>query len=200
MQEPLKPINTPDALFHDGNPTSGALGTVVGADWLNNVQSAVIANQEELLSVVKSSGQSADPARKDQLLQAVKQIAWGGTSKPTTLAGYGITDAMKTDDWGVNGYKELKVGPGREFADIASAWNSLNGKILPTDVLIKVDDGQYTATGIALGNQPFANRIRIRGNVSNPAACQIRFVAGADKTATAWYSPMLAASSSPAST
>ena len=37
MQEPLKPINTPDALFHDGNPTSGALGTVVGADWLNNV-------------------------------------------------------------------------------------------------------------------------------------------------------------------
>ena len=58
------------------------------------------------------------------------------------------------------------MGPGREFADIASAWNSLNGKILPTDVLIKVDDGQYTATGIALGNQPFANRIRIRGNVS----------------------------------
>ncbi|KMN31476.1 hypothetical protein VI26_18800 [Chromobacterium sp. LK1] len=181
MQEPLKPINTPDALFHDGNPTSGALGTVVGADWLNNVQSAVIANQEELLSVVKSSGQNADPARKDQLLQAVKQIAWGGASKPTTLAGYGITDAMKTDDWGINGYKELKVGPGREFADIASAWNSLNGKILPTDVLIKVDDGQYTSTGIALGNQPFANRIRIRGNVSNPAACQIRFVAGADK-------------------
>ncbi|MGR2681045.1 hypothetical protein [Chromobacterium haemolyticum] len=181
MREVIKPVPTPDALFHDGNPSSGELGTIVGADWLNNVQSAVIANQEELLSVVKSSGQSANPARKDQLLQAVQQIAWGGASKPTTLAGYGISDAMKTDDWGMNGYKELQVGPGREFADIASAWNSLNGKILKTDVLIKVDDGQYTSTGIGLGNQPFASRIRIRGNIANPSACQIRFVAGADK-------------------
>ena len=181
MREVIKPVPTPDALFHDGNPSSGELGTIVGADWLNNVQSAVIANQEELLSVVKSSGQSANPARKDQLLQAVQQIAWGGASKPTTLAGYGITDAMKTDDWGINGYKELQVGPGREFTDIASAWNSLNGKTLKTDVLIKVDDGQYTSTGIGLGNQPFASRIRIRGNIANPSACQIRFVAGADK-------------------
>ncbi|KMN76433.1 hypothetical protein VK98_21215 [Chromobacterium sp. LK11] len=181
MKEVIKPVPTPDTLFHDGNPSSGELGTIVGADWLNNVQSAVIASQEELLTVVKSSGQSADPARKDQLLQAVKQIAWGGASKPTTLAGYGITDAMKIDDWGINGYKELQVGPGREFADIASAWNSLNGKTLKTDVLIKVDDGQYTATGIWLGNQPFASRIRIRGNIANPSACQIRFVAGADK-------------------
>ena len=181
MREVIQPVPTPYELFHDGNPSSGELGTIVGADWLNNVQSAVIANQEELLSVVKSSGQSANPARKDQLLQAVQQIAWGGASKPTTLAGYGITDAMKTDDWGINGYKELKVGPGREFADIVSAWNSLNGKTLKTDVLIKVDDGQYSTSSIWLGNQPFASRIRIRGNIANPAACQIRFTADANK-------------------
>ncbi|WP_227105776.1 tail fiber protein [Chromobacterium rhizoryzae] len=94
MQEPIKPIPTPDKLFHDGNPVSGELGTIVSAEWLNGMQSAAQATQEEVLAVIKDSGQGTDPKRKDQLLQAVKQIAWGGNSKPTTLAGYGIGDAL----------------------------------------------------------------------------------------------------------
>ncbi|WP_240315039.1 tail fiber protein [Chromobacterium haemolyticum] len=94
MQETIKPIPTPDKLFHDGNPVSGELGTIVSAEWLNGIQSAAQATQDEVLAVIKDSGQSADPKRKDQLLQAVKQIAWGGNSKPTTLAGYGIRDAL----------------------------------------------------------------------------------------------------------
>lgn len=92
MQEALKPINTPDALFHDGNPTTGELGTIVSADWLNNLQLATRSAQEELISLIKDSGQTLDASRRDQLLQAVKQLAWGGNSKPTTLAGYGISD------------------------------------------------------------------------------------------------------------
>ncbi|WP_199155492.1 pyocin knob domain-containing protein [Chromobacterium sp. ASV23] len=94
MQDPIKPIPTPDQKFHDGNPASGELGTIVSADWLNNVQSALQATQQEVLSVLKDTGQASDPARQDQLLQAVKKIAWGGNSKPTTLAGYGITDGL----------------------------------------------------------------------------------------------------------
>ncbi|WP_227105774.1 hypothetical protein [Chromobacterium rhizoryzae] len=92
MQEALKPINTPDTLFHDGNPTTGELGTIVSADWLNNLQLATRSAQEELISLIKDSGQTLDASRKDQLLQAVKKMAWGGDSKPTTLAGYGISD------------------------------------------------------------------------------------------------------------
>ncbi|BBH15324.1 hypothetical protein ACSVCE_21380 [Chromobacterium haemolyticum] len=92
MQEALKPINTPDTLFHDGNPTTGELGTIVSADWLNNLQQATRSAQEELISLIKDSGQTLDANRRDQLLQAVKQLAWGGNSKPTTLAGYGIGD------------------------------------------------------------------------------------------------------------
>ncbi|MEJ8674851.1 tail fiber protein [Chromobacterium amazonense] len=94
MQDPIKPIPTPDQKFHDGNPATGELGTIVSADWLNNVQSALQATQQEVLSVLKDTGQNSDPARQDQLLQAVKKIAWGGNSKPTTLAGYGITDGL----------------------------------------------------------------------------------------------------------
>jgi phage-related tail fiber protein len=94
MQDPIKPIPTPDQKFHDGNPATGELGTIVSADWLNNVQSALQATQQEVLSVLKDTGQASDPASQDQLLQAVKKIAWGGNSKPTTLAGYGITDGL----------------------------------------------------------------------------------------------------------
>ncbi|MBM2885764.1 hypothetical protein JFK97_15310 [Chromobacterium phragmitis] len=98
MQDQLKPITSPDGLFHDGNPATGALGTIVTSDWLNGVQSAVQSTQQELLTLLKTSGQSPDPSRKDQLQQAVQNIAWGGNQKPSTLAGYGITDgASKTD-------------------------------------------------------------------------------------------------------
>ncbi|WP_211104323.1 phage tail protein [Chromobacterium haemolyticum] len=92
MQNTLKPINSPDGLFHDGNPTTGELGTIVSADWLNSLQLATAATQDELIALIKDSGQELDASRKDQLLQAVKKMAWGGNSKPTTLAGYGITD------------------------------------------------------------------------------------------------------------
>ncbi|ATP27199.1 pyocin knob domain-containing protein [Chromobacterium violaceum] len=92
MQD-LKPINSPDSLFHDGNPATGELGTIVSADWLNGVQSAA----QELLTVIKNSGQTPDSTRQDQLLQAVRNIAWGGNSKPTTLAGYGIAIASQAE-------------------------------------------------------------------------------------------------------
>ncbi|WP_053073664.1 tail fiber protein [Chromobacterium violaceum] len=94
MQDQLKPINSPDGQFHDGNPYSGELGTVVTSEWLNGMQSAVQSTQQEMLTLLKTSGQSPDPSRKDQLQQAVQNIAWGGNSKPTTLAGYGITDGV----------------------------------------------------------------------------------------------------------
>ncbi|WP_052051856.1 phage tail protein [Chromobacterium haemolyticum] len=103
MQNTMKPINSPDGLFHDGNPYTGELGTVVTSEWLNNVQSAAQSSQDELLTVIRDSGQSADPARKDQLLQALKKLAWGGSSKPTTLAGYGITDALPLSGGKMNG-------------------------------------------------------------------------------------------------
>ncbi|AVG15161.1 hypothetical protein CFN79_04400 [Chromobacterium vaccinii] len=236
MQDQLKPINSPDGQFHDGNPYTGELGTVVTSEWLNGMQSAVQSAQQEMMTLLKTSGQNPDPSRKDQLQQAVQNIAWGGNSKPTTLAGYGIVDgasktdlqtavnnlvanapgalntlqelaaalgndanyaasvtkqlsnkadkattlagygiadAMKASDWGVQGYTTLQVGPGKPFAGIQDAWNSLIGKVLQADVLIQVADGQYTTSGIWLNNQPFASRIRIQGNVANPSACKI---------------------------
>ncbi|WP_199406733.1 hypothetical protein [Chromobacterium sp. ATCC 53434] len=244
MQDQLKPINSPDGLFHDGNPYTGELGTVVTSEWLNGMQTVVQSTQQEVLTLLKNSGQTPDASRKDQLQQAVQNIAWGGSNKPTTLAGYGIVDgasktdlqtavnnlvagapgalntlqelaaalgndasyaasvtkmlagkadkattltgygiadAMKTSDWGIQGYTTLQVGPGQPFANIQDAWNSLIGKVLQADVLIQVADGQYTTSGIALTHQPFASRIRIQGNVANPSACKIILIPDSKK-------------------
>ncbi|MGL4860050.1 MAG: hypothetical protein ACRC5A_10010 [Enterobacteriaceae bacterium] len=80
------------------------------------------------------------------------------------------------DTWGINGNSTLEVGPNRKFTSIQSAWDSLNGKALKSDVLIKVDDGVYEMGGLNLVNQPYAYRIRIQGNISKPENCILKFI------------------------
>lgn len=104
MQELMQPIGTPDGLFHDGNPATGDLGTIVSALWLNALQGATRSVQSELLSVLTAAGIAIDPAKSNQVLDSIKKIAWGTTqARPTTLAGYGITDAIPSSDKGAAG-------------------------------------------------------------------------------------------------
>ena len=56
----MQAIDSPDGLFHDGNPAAGAMGTVVSSDWLNAVQG-------ELKHMVEGLGGTLDPARNDQI-------------------------------------------------------------------------------------------------------------------------------------
>lgn len=49
---------------------------------------------KELVAVLASAGIAPEADKFDQLLTAIRQLAWGGQIKPTTLAGYGITDAL----------------------------------------------------------------------------------------------------------
>lgn len=73
MQNQMPPIQSPDNTFHDGNPLTGELGTIVTALFMNNVQSAIRNAQAEILSVLTDAGISADPAKSDQLLAALKK-------------------------------------------------------------------------------------------------------------------------------
>ncbi|MCP1289810.1 hypothetical protein NK214_06355 [Chromobacterium sp. S0633] len=75
--------------FTAGNPQSGVAATTPGAEFFNAVQ-------EELANVVEATGLVLDVARRDQLLAAIKRIAWGGVGevRPSSLAGYGIADAI----------------------------------------------------------------------------------------------------------
>lgn len=74
MKELIPPIESPDGLFHDGNPLTGELGTIVPAKWLNDMQGATQATQSEIITVLEASGLRADLDKKDQLLTAITYI------------------------------------------------------------------------------------------------------------------------------
>ncbi|MDL7685076.1 hypothetical protein QS290_21420, partial [Escherichia coli] len=74
MQNLMPPINTPDQLFHDGDPTQGIEGTIVTADYLNNQQGATRDLQQELLNVLGSVHIQPAPQKTDQLLTALRAL------------------------------------------------------------------------------------------------------------------------------
>ncbi|EMA4339458.1 hypothetical protein U3B54_004528 [Escherichia coli] len=107
MQNLMPPINTPDQLFHDGDPTQGIEGTLVTADYLNNQQGATRDLQQELLNVLGDAHIQPDPKKTDQLLTALRalllsrknpfaDIKSDGTVK-TALENLGLGEAAKRD-------------------------------------------------------------------------------------------------------
>ncbi len=79
MQNLMPPVNTPDNLFHDGNPVTGELGTIVEAEHLNNEQSAIRDVQRELINVLTAAGIDVDPNNHQQLLTALTVILVSAT-------------------------------------------------------------------------------------------------------------------------
>lgn len=74
MRPLMPPVQTPDNLFHDGNPLTGELGAIVDAEHLNNVQGAVRDAQSELITVLTAAGINVDPSKQNQLLTALKAL------------------------------------------------------------------------------------------------------------------------------
>ncbi|HCT7633292.1 TPA: hypothetical protein OT818_004384 [Citrobacter koseri] len=73
MKNLIPPINTPDNLFHDGNPLTGELGTLVTAEWLNNYQGATRDLQSELLSILAEANINPESSAL-QLLTAIRAL------------------------------------------------------------------------------------------------------------------------------
>ena len=134
----MPPVQTPDNLFHDGNPLTGELGTIVDAEHLNNVQGAVRDAQSELITVLTAAGINVDPSKQNQLLTALKALLLsrsnpfadiksdGAAAIATALSNLGLKEAAKRD-----------VGTGAgQIPDMssftnASGWQKLpGGKIL----------------------------------------------------------------------
>lgn len=61
----MKRINSPDQKFHDGDPSQGEVGTLVSAAWLNQVQ-------EEIATVIEGAGITLNPAKTNQLEEAIR--------------------------------------------------------------------------------------------------------------------------------
>src|SRR6185369_17564502 len=58
----MKKITSLDGRFHDGNPATGQLGTIVTAEWLNDVQADLVNNDSshrtDLISLMRSGRHS----------------------------------------------------------------------------------------------------------------------------------------------
>lgn len=79
--------------FTEGNPGAGVAATLLKAAWLNAVQ-------RELVHLVEGAGLTLDSADDSQILKAIQAIQTNASTwlklsgKPTTISGFGITDAF----------------------------------------------------------------------------------------------------------
>ncbi|TNL09027.1 phage tail protein [Kosakonia cowanii] len=75
MKDIIEPVDTDDGLFHDGDPSTGAEGTIVYAKIMNALQGGIIDIQTENKNILAEAQMVPDPSKNNQLLTAIKAIA-----------------------------------------------------------------------------------------------------------------------------
>lgn len=89
MKPLMKPIDTPDQVFHDGDPSTGELGTICSAEWLNDTQGSVRDIQAECIAILRANGFEPDASKSYQLWEAI-QAAIKNHVPAASLVGAGI--------------------------------------------------------------------------------------------------------------
>ena len=142
MQNLMPPINTPDQLFHDGDPTQGIEGTIVTADYLNNQQGATRDLQQELLNVLGSAHIQPDPQKTDQLLTALRALL---------LSRKNPFGDIKSDGTVNTALKNLGLGEGSPAIGVPFFWPSAAMPNTVIDswssmVFLKFNGAKFSAT------------------------------------------------------
>ncbi|VFS44613.1 tail protein [Enterobacter cancerogenus] len=75
MKDIIEPVDTDDGLFHDGDPSTGAEGTIVYAKIMNALQGGIIDIQTENKNILAEAKMTPDPSKNNQLVTAIKAIA-----------------------------------------------------------------------------------------------------------------------------
>lgn len=118
--------------FTEGSAAGGIPATQIKAAWLNTVQ-------RELLNVIESAGLSTDKGDDGQLYKAVKLLARTAAefenigNKPTTLGGYGITDAYTITQVGTLLSGKANKGTTLASYGIADAYTAAQSDALLTE-------------------------------------------------------------------
>ncbi|ELW2120991.1 hypothetical protein QMU17_002449 [Escherichia coli] len=150
MQNLMPQINTPDKLFHDGDPTQGIEGTIVTADYMNNQQGATRDLQQELLNVLGDAHIQPDPKKTDQLLTALRALL---LSRKNPFADIKSDGTVKTalENLGLGEAAKRNVGTGaNQIPDMGSFTLSVSGtgyQKLPSGFILQW--GSIGAPGIA---------------------------------------------------
>ncbi|EAY4772987.1 hypothetical protein S828_15935 [Salmonella enterica] len=99
MKPLMKPIDTPDQVFHDGDPSIGELGTICSADWLNDTQTSIRDIQAECIAILRANGFEPDETKRDQLWEAIQAAIKSKVPAATlTTAGISLLSSSVTSD------------------------------------------------------------------------------------------------------
>ncbi|ENQ0424044.1 tail fiber protein [Salmonella enterica] len=137
MKPLMKPIDTPDQVFHDGDPSTGELGTICSAEWLTNVQASIRDIQAECIAILRANGFGPDETKRDQLWEAIR-TAIKSHVPAASLAGSGIvqlSSSVTSDSESIAAtLKAVKIAMDNANARLAK---DRNGADIPNKALFR---------------------------------------------------------------
>ncbi|ELO6028293.1 tail fiber protein [Salmonella enterica] len=167
MKPLMKPIDTPDQVFHDGDPSTGELGTICSAEWLNNTQASIRDIQAECIAILQANGFGPDETKRDQLWEAIR-TAIKSHVPAASLAGSGIvqlSSSVTSDSESIAAtLKAVKIAMDNANARLAK---DRNGADIPNKALFR--------QSLELGDSATRNVGRTTGTVA--AGDDSRFLA-----------------------
>ncbi len=150
MRPLMPPVQTPDNLFHDGNPLTGELGTIVDAEHLNNEQAAIRDTQSELIAILTAA--AMEPASTaGQLLAALNKLY---APLNDTLG------ALSTLVGGANKLPYFTAANAAALTALSSTGRDIIGKATVADVLTYLQLGEAAKRNVGSG----ANQIPDMGS------------------------------------
>ncbi|EEH4757982.1 hypothetical protein GZD39_002641 [Salmonella enterica subsp. enterica serovar Muenchen] len=167
MKPLMKPVDTPDQVFHDGDPSTGELGTICSAEWLTNVQASIRDIQAECIAILRANGSGPDETKRDQLWEAIR-TAIKSHVPAASLAGSGIvqlSSSVTSDSESIAAtLKAVKIAMDNANARLAK---DRNGADIPNKALFR--------QSLELGDSATRNVGRTTGTVA--AGDDSRFLA-----------------------
>lgn len=141
MRPLMPPVQTPDNLFHDGNPLTGELGTIVDAEHLNNEQAAIRDTQSELIAILTAA--AMEPASTaGQLLAALNKLY---APLNDTLG------ALSTLVGGANKLPYFTAANAAALTALSSTGRDIIGKATVADVLTYLGLGTAATKNVGAG-------------------------------------------------
>lgn len=166
MRPLMPPVQTPDNLFHDGNPLTGELGTIVDANHLNAVQASIRDAQSELISILTAAAKSPDASSVHQVLDALKILFETKDLALTSLAGLASSADTLPYFSGVDTFSLTALtAAGRGLisqTSIANALNYLQGAPINSPALTGTPTSPTAAAGTnntQIANTAFAQAL-----------------------------------------